>query len=97
MARRRTVKDVLVAAMQKMETYGWIKKGLVLPLSESEAQVLRALLGASSDKKFLPTVSAFPAAERLLAARLTLTDGYSITKAVYDRLNRACERRALPR
>jgi hypothetical protein len=76
------------------------KKGLVLPLSEPEAQVLRALLGASSDKKFLPTVSAFPAAERLLAARLTLTAGFvagSITKAVYDRLNRACERRALPR
>jgi hypothetical protein len=24
-ARRRTVKDVLVAAMQKLETYGWIQ------------------------------------------------------------------------
>ena len=76
------------------------KKGMVLPLSESEAQVLRALLGAGSDKDFLPTVYTFPAAGRLLDARATLTGGKvagSITKAVYDRLHRACERRNLPR
>jgi hypothetical protein len=115
MAGRRTVKDVLVAALRKLERHGWIKdqsgrrsafskqkpltprhrkKGLVLPLSEPEAQLLRAILGPSSDYEMQRRIEA---AKVYPLALSHLRDGRAGTLAIFNRIHRACERRGLAR
>jgi hypothetical protein len=67
------------------------KKGLVLPLSEKEAQVLRAVLGRTNDieqRELLTKIAMYPGAIRAM-------DQGASTKNIFMRLASACYRREL--
>ena len=87
--------DVVVTAPLTAEQR---KKGLVLPLSEAEAQVLRAMLGRTYDAEVVRTLEDddnYPGALRVLMA--VAECGGTVTGALYDRLDKACNRRELSR
>lgn len=70
-------------------------KGLVLPLSEKEAQVLRAMLGRTSDKETRGLLA--NTRTHNYAGALFAMDMGTSTAPIFLRIHRACERRGLAR
>lgn len=66
-------------------------KGLVLPLSEKEAQLVRAMLGCTNDAETKKRITAYREATKALDA------GQAQTLTLFTRIHRACERRGLVR
>lgn len=72
------------------------KKGLVLPMSESEAVVLRAILGPMSDYSARRSIEAEKVYPNAVAA-LDADGAQRVTYNLFARIHRACERRGLAR